>query len=367
MTEETEPPTDADNNAETSTTTTAVGEVEGPPMDHRQMSWSSIQGFSNPLAVARVLVNNFSTVDGQRAPPSPAKTVHLHLATIGVSPFCEKVRWALDLLEGDETSDVYYTEDAHPAAFHAFRTVPVTNGESSRTPLLIYPNDGNGNYKNQSHVILPELLPSLYPEEIADEIKKFELDMGERVGATMRCIAYYYLLDKDKKYYSTLVKIGTRNTSAIESLLFEKMLDKGVDKALKKGLVVNEQTRGKSVQEINKCLEEVSQRLEQNGGEYIFDTPDQKYGFTAADLTWAALTSPMLRPPEMIDFTGLEEDFPNEFVELARQFQQTKAGQHCWNMYKKHRPLQDDGLVHIKTANRDTNPMRRAWNYMAGK
>ena len=344
--------------------TSASGDANMPKMDHPQMGWTSIQGFGNPLAVARVLVNNFTYLGAKRGPPASFKTEHYELCSIPQSPFNEKVRWVLDMLEADQTSPIYYTEDSHPPALHAFRVVPITDAASSRTPVLIAPD---GNHQSQSSSIIRKLYPSLYPEEIAEEIKAFEIEVGNRIGSTMRSIIYYYLLCNEKKYYKTMVELSSNGTSAIEGLLFDKMLDKGIDKALIETLTVSEEATEKSIKEINDMLSEISERLERNGGEYIFDSPDKKYGFTAADLAFAAVANPMIRAPQMIDFVGQEEQYPTAFVHLCHQWQQTKAGQHCLAMYNKHRPVQEDGKVHVKTVNRDTNPVREVWVYMVGK
>jgi len=92
-----------------------------PPMDTKPMSASSIR--YGPLGVARVIVGLFSCTS-ERDPPSQHKTEHLRLITIAQSHFCEKARWALDLLENDPDFPIYYTEDGHPPAFVAFETLP---------------------------------------------------------------------------------------------------------------------------------------------------------------------------------------------------------------------------------------------------
>ena len=66
---------------------------------------------TGPLAVVKVVYKLFSTID-KRPPPSAKKSIHLRLITIRVSHFCEKGRWALDLLDEDESSPYWYTEDA---------------------------------------------------------------------------------------------------------------------------------------------------------------------------------------------------------------------------------------------------------------
>ena len=83
--------------------------------------------------------------------------------------------------------------------------------------------------------------------------------------------------------------------------------------------------------------------------EEVHNTTNGKVGFTAADLTFAALASPIIDPPELantlykhhIDF---DKDMPKELVDLKYELRQTLAGQHVLQMYKKHRlvPLMDN-------------------------
>ncbi|KAL7574266.1 hypothetical protein ACA910_012516 [Epithemia clementina (nom. ined.)] len=337
-----------------------------PPTDLTPLTPSKINSLFTPLGVARIIVGLFSRADGQREPSlgMNKKTKHLRFITIGISPFCEKARWGLDLLEQDPNSPYYYTEDAHPPAFHAFETLPATAGTISRTPIVVYPD---GSFIVESHVILAELCPFLYPADIAQEVKKFELEMAVRLGATIRAICYYYLVDDKHKYYKPYCDLVCRSTSTVETILFEKMLDKGIDKALKRVLKWNEEANKRCIKEVNLVLKEISERLESNGGDYIFDTKEKKYGFTAADLTFAALSQLMIRPAEMSHHGATDEGSPVEFQQLIQSFNETKAGQHCHRMYKLHRPVfPEDGKVHFKSAKRDCNPFRENAFYLAG-
>jgi glutathione S-transferase len=306
-----------------------------------------------PLGVARVLVNIFSST-GQRDAPSPKKNEHIRLITIGVSHFCEKARWGLDLLEQNDTSPIYYTEDAHPPPFLSFATLSASKNKTSASPMIVKA-DSSVLYK--SNVILQDLCPFLYPEEIQHDVISLELDLGTRLGASVRCAAYHYILQK--KYYPLCVKILTRNTSKVETVLFDKMLPNGVDKAMRKLIQVNESTCVASVAAVRQVFHELSKHLTENGGEYLMDTKNRSYGFTAADLTFAALSYVLIRPPEMNDFSADESELPPELVALGNELRATTAGQHALKMYKQHRLGPGFGTkVEIKTAGRDRNPLK---------
>jgi glutathione S-transferase len=326
-----------------------------PPEDLRPTRPLSI--LFGPLGVARVLVHIFSSTTGQRDPPSPNKKDHIRLITIGVSHFCEKARWGLDLLEQNNESPIYYTEDAHPPAFLAFATLPASNNKASTSPMVVCKPDSSVLYK--SNVILQELCPFLYPEEIQQDIIAMELDLGTRLGASVRCVAYHYLLQKE--YHPVCVKMVTGKTSKVETVLFEKMLPNGIDRAMRDLIQVNESTSAASALAIRKVFSDLSKRLEENSGKkglYLMDTKAKSFGFTAADLAFAALSYPLIRPPEMWDFSADDSELPPELVSLGNDLRATTAGQHVLQMYKRHRLAPGCTKVEIKTAGRDRNPLQ---------
>jgi hypothetical protein len=333
---------------------------------------------SGPLVVAGFLVNQFSSVNRQREPPSSQKTNHIRLVTILPSPFCEKARWALDLCESKSDNPYYYTEDAHPPALHAFATMPVSNDTSSATPMVIYKEekeDGTTSIPRvlvKSDAILKQFLPELYPPAIADQVQAMESDFGIRVGTAGRTIAYHMALSNLDRYKSTLINWSANPvyTSKVENILFDKMLDKGLAKGLRRGVRVTQEGSDASVIAVRECFAEISAKLEASGGEYILDTPTQSYGFTAADLTFAANAALILCPPELENLYGRGEEEVGEdtdtmeehvLLQLRKELLPTRAGQHVLTMYQKHRLSREErdkgnGKVCFKTVDRNKYP-----------
>lgn len=310
-----------------------------------------------PLGVARVLVNLFSGgTPGQRDPPFPKKTQHIRLITVAVSHYCEKVRWGLDLLEADENdSPIYYTEDAHAPGFSSFFTVPASNDTASQVPMIVMEEDdakaGKSRMMYGSDVILKKLCPFLYPEDIAEEIHDMEAFLGQRLGPSVRCLVYHHLLQP--KNHKICARICAENTSNIEKVLFEKMLSRGLSQRFRKFSKINEDTAEASEAAVRDIFADVSKRLEQNNGgrkKYLLGNT-----FTAADLTFAALASPMFRLPQLKTFVPVEDsELPLALLKLADEMRATTAGQHVVNMYEQHRGT--DRVV-IKSVGRD----RFAW------
>lgn len=315
----------------------------------------------SPLGVARVLVNLFSTNDNQRPPPSPSKTHSIRLITINVSHYCEKVRWGLDLVESDVKNPLYYTEDTHPPPFCSFATLPASNNQASATPMIVDSDYTEAPYLNQSNVLLEKYCPFLYPPEISQKVQELEADFGQGLGAAVRCFAYHYILQPP--YHDACVQVCTAQTSKVETILFDKMLDKGVTVAMRKIIQINDTTAAASRNEIIRVFNQVSKSLEENGGEYLMDSGGKSYGLTAADVTFAALAYPLLRPPEMANFTIMDDSkLPPQLVALGDQLKQMTAGKFVLKMYKQHRipdnyPSGDGGIVVIKSGERNVNPI----------
>jgi glutathione S-transferase len=362
-----------------------------PPEDLKKTSPQLLQ--SGPLAVAAFFVNAFSTV--RKSPPPPAtphgggggpvkkKTTHIRLITISVSHYCEKVRWALDMLDNDPESPYYYDEDAHPPALHAQFTLHASRNEASATPMIVFKdNDETGSSSSskkevvlyKSDVILRRFMPSLYPKEIEQQVQDMESYLGQALGSAVRCYAYHQFLNDLPNYGTSLCQVCANKdkVSTVESILFKAMLDKGIDKGMKKGIHINSETAAASETAIRSMFAELSARLE-DGREYLLDDDYSKtrksHGFTAADLTLAALAYPLIRPPEMSFWTFNNDDqLPPALVSLCQEMAQTTAGKHVLKMYLKHRPVHKKengvngtgGIVVMKGAKRDKYP----WNWI---
>ncbi|KAG7350921.1 glutathione S-transferase domain containing protein [Nitzschia inconspicua] len=321
---------------------------------------------SGPLIVAKAIIDIWSTVR-QCEPPSHTKTDHIRLITIAGSHYCEKVRWVLDMLERDNSNPYYYTEDGHPPGLHSYEPLKVSNQQASITPMVVLPKK-DGSPKNtvlwESSKIVLQLMPSLHPEDIADQVKAIEADLGKRLGPAVRCHSYYHLLGDLKKYQTSTEAIAAdpRKMASVEATLWAKFLPNGLAKGISKALGVNEETYHASVNEMKAVFAEMSKKLEENGGQYLMDSKSKSYGFTAADLTLAALSYPYLRPPEMEFWLSDEEKLPPEVRSLGDELRATKAGQHVLKVYKEHRPTSENGVAVMKYADRN----RTFWQWLSG-
>jgi len=328
---------------------------------------------SGPLGVANFVVSMFSTNERQRASPDEGKkTSHIRLVTIGVSHFCEKSRWALDLLEAKPGSPYYYTEDPHCPGFHSFASLPACGYATSQTPMIVMKDDASGDAKtvHPSDAINKLLMPELYHSDnasVAAEIEELEQDFGKRVGATARCFAYHHILSdlKTPEGLSSVTQLCANPSivSKVENRLFSNMLDKGLGKGILKSMSITAESAAASEESLRNVFAEVSQRLEESGGDYIMDKKGQpSLGFTAADLTFAALAAPVIVPKQLGAVYPEEvlQKLPAPYQTLQNELRQTTAGKHVVNMYSKHRLEKDatgsDAKVELKVVDRNCYP-----------
>lgn len=295
---------------------------------------------SGPLLICKKLIQTFSTNDTQRPPPvapdiNVKKTRHVRLITIGPSHFCEKVRWALDILDSDPESDVYYTEDTHPPLLSCIATLEASHGLASMVPMTV----SNGEVMHDSQNILMHFCPFLYPHDFKEDIVHLEKHFGSHLGATIRTIIYYYTLQPD--YYNVLKDMMTIQTSQIESSLWGILLKKGpLAKGMLRAMKIHEDSLEASLVAVRKTFDDVSAKL--NDGNHKRGQPKYLIGncFTAADLTFCALASPIISPPELQSFSPFDRRrMPPEVVLLQDELRDSPAGKYVLGIYKSHRSI----------------------------
>jgi hypothetical protein len=318
-----------------------------------------------PWRLARYAVN-FAYRPGQREPPNQGifKTLHLRLITLASSPFGEKARWALDLMETAEGSGSwYYTEDAHPPLLTRFHY------SNSQLPVVVVLPDGT--VLENSDTIVRKLCPYLYPSLIVRPVMEFEDEMAKRLGATLRCHFYGHLLGKTmettmptSQYYPVLYQWTTLGVPMVEKVLYKVGLMGGMTKSIQQLMNVTPERVDACQDEIIDVFNEISAKLDALGDQaYIMDATHMSFGFTAADLTFAALAYPYIRPECMKDEFLIDESLmPPRVVELGKQLRETRAGKHVLRIYENHRPVDPrDKQVHLKSKSELGTIKQAAW------
>lgn len=283
-----------------------------------------------------------SSTQERECPPGKSIESHVRLITINFSHYCEKVRFAFDLLENDSDKEnkFYYTEDAHPPAFSFFETIPASNDQASSAPMVVYkdPSKNENIFLHDSSKIMENFCSFLYEagtEAKKQEIKDLENYFDENLGPTLRVALYFTLLQP--KYFSDTIEMGSRNTSVVEAFLFSKMLGKGLSDAMKKSMKIDSKNAEISWKAVRSVFQKVSERLIANGWEKEPCYLIPGCSFTAADLTFASLASPLISPPELRSVYPSPDEFPYEIKQVRDELIDSPAGQFVLHLYKMHR------------------------------
>ncbi len=277
-----------------------------------------------------------------------AKNALPTLITIRFSHFCEKGRWALDLLQhtatqklNDESSDKIqrnshrYVEYPRSIMTHMVSSLWHTSGFSTSTPVYI--TRDKCVIKDSSdimHYVSDELCklgqPTLYPTAEVEELENY---FNQVLGVHARRYGYW-LMFQGEEMQNELHKCWLRNTAGIERWIQQHSF--GPIKALiTKGLQIEEQPSLIAKQRIDEVFEKVNQKLAEHGGLYLLNTTYP----TAADFTFASLAYPMIFPPECDDLIITYD--PNvmgrQLYDEVTNYREQRAGKFVLHMYEQHR------------------------------
>lgn len=354
------------------TTTNHIGGIDKlreamPPMDGNLMGPAMVTPWQ-PLGIAQRIIQTFT------APTSAAKSSPTtpKLISITSSVYAEKVRFALDLmLATDKPVFSHYVEDIHPPALHCGFALAETRNQQSRTPLLVI-TDANGQTSTllSSEEILPQVCPHLYPNKIAKEIKQLEHEWGHSLGAAVRSIYYVHLLllqqPGNHQYYPAMTRLCTGAVPQVSATLFRAMLDKGVDQGMCECLGLSVDSNAAAEQVLEATLTQLSKlvdekKLLQDETAYWMDTPQNKYGFTAADLALAVYVANACGDVPALDGLStnvLRDDdaLPPALLALRQRWRATSVAAYARRIYRQHRPVGPNGRITIRAARRDQTP-----------
>lgn len=252
------------------------------------------------------------------------------LITIPISHYCEKVRWALDRL------NIPYIEEGHAPLFHRLATSP--RGGSS-VPLLV---TEAGTFTDSTDILhyLDGLATSetkLYPADpqLCREVEKLEDLFDTQLGTSIRSWIYFYVLDNRQ----LIRQLWSEGVPAVEQTLLPLILPLGCS-VIRRTYNITAESGANSYNKIKHIFETVNEQLADGRSYLVGDT------FSAADLTFACLAAPLLRPNEHpVKSTQLDE-LPEEMVAIMNQLQETPAGVYGLRLFREERYQKE---VYIRT------------------
>jgi glutathione S-transferase len=244
------------------------------------------------------------------------------LITIPISHYCEKARWAL------ERAGVFYRERAHVQVIH--RVAALRAGGGKTVPVLVC----SAGVLSESADILAYAdaqAPAdrrLYPDDrdLAAEVRKLEWELDERFGPHGRRWMYFRLRDRRDlalAYGCTGVPAWERRLLPLAYPLMIGIVSRVLD--------VTPANARESESEVRAVFDAVDERLS-DGRPYLCGDR-----FTAADLTFSALSSPVLVPPGYGVPLPQPDELPEPAAALVRELRERPAGRHALAMYRDER------------------------------
>lgn len=245
----------------------------------------------------------------------------LKLITISISHYVEKAKWAL------ERSGIAYEEESHIPGMHAVVTLWHTRGSHRATPVLI---DGSLVVPD-STAILQHLSTKFAQKWLYPSAQALELEerFDRNIGPHTRRFIYQQLFDND---LSIVDLFSQGNVPAWEIAL----LRVGAP-AIKDGMIRD--------MAIHRRAAENSRLVFENEFAYVADllSDGRRYlcgdALTAADITFAALSAPVLLPDNYgARLPRLEDAAPGAVVrELVEKYRSTSARAYAMRLYHDHR------------------------------
>ena len=241
------------------------------------------------------------------------------LVTISFSHYCEKARWALD------RAGIAYREEAYVPVVHLLGTVR-RGGRS--TPLLEL-GDGTPSLKDSTDILayVERAKPGLlYPEDPSErrEVSELEELFDAELGPHARRLVYHLLLDSG----SSMAPVIRETTQGAQRAL-APVLAPIVGRMVKRGLKVDAEGAARSRPRVEAVCARVEALLADGRGFLVGGR------FTAADLTFAALYSPLVGPPEH-PVTSRVEEAPS-YRAMCAENRRRPAGQFAMAIYERER------------------------------
>jgi glutathione S-transferase len=246
------------------------------------------------------------------------------LVTIPFSHFCEKARWALD------HARVAYREEGHCPGLHK-RAVMVASGKAGSVPVLVLDGDG---VLDDSPLIVRwadaratsdrKLLPSGGRDR--DEALALEHHLDADFAPHVRRFAYFHILP-DRARALELMRVETpRFEHTLVRLAFPVLR-----RLMRRAMRIDEEHAMRSRDTVRRVFDAMSERLG-DGRPYLMGDR-----FGVVDLTFAALSSPLLAPAEHPVRRHLKGELPPGMDDETGRLRESAAGLFALRMYREHR------------------------------
>jgi glutathione S-transferase len=237
------------------------------------------------------------------------------LVTIPISHYCEKARWAL------ERAGVEYEERAHLQVLH---WVAVRRAGGGRTAPVL--RCGDRVFAESADIVAFADSRGAGLSSSDPDVRALEDDLDERLGPHGRRWMYDCLRGESalvERYGPTGVPAWQRRLVPLGFPLVARVIDRYLD--------ITPDSAAESLAEVRAVYDEVGERLA-DGRPYLMGD-----SFTAADLTFAALSAPLVLPPEYGVPLPRVGELPARMAPVVRELRAHPAGAHSLEMYRTER------------------------------
>jgi glutathione S-transferase len=244
------------------------------------------------------------------------------LITIPISHYCEKARWAL------ERAGLPYTEERHVQGVH--RIVARRAGGGSTVPVLVAP-EGVFAESEQILAYADEALPEdlrLFPAdpELRREVEGVSRWLDNGLGPDGRRLMYAHMLEHRR----LMLTVNCQGVPSLERRAMTALWPAAVRWG-KRELGISPTSPREDEASVWEAFDAVAERLADGRRHLCGDR------FTAADLTFAALSAAVLVPPEYGVSLPQPEILPAETASAVRAFRAHPAGAYALGLFRDER------------------------------
>jgi glutathione S-transferase len=237
------------------------------------------------------------------------------LVTIPISHYCEKARWAL------ERAGVDYQERAHLQVLH---WVAVRRAGGGRTAPVL--RCGDRVFAESADIVAFADSRGAGLSSGSPEVRALEDELDERLGPHGRRWMYDCLRGESalvQRYGPTGVPAWQRRALPLAFPLVARVIDRYLD--------ITPESAAQSLEVVREVYDAVGERLA-DGRPYLMGD-----SFTAADLTFAALSAPLVLPLGYGVPLPSVEELPARMADVVRSLREHPAGAHALAMYRTER------------------------------
>ena len=244
------------------------------------------------------------------------------LITIPISHYCEKARWALD------RAGLEYAEERHVQGIHQVKAKRAGGGMT--VPVLIA---DEGVYPESDQIL------RYADERVDDDRRLFPADPDERrevselchwldegLGPDGRRLIYAQMLP----YKGELLRTNNQGVPRWEARTLT-VLWPAITLYVKRFLGISDTTIRDDTQSVRRWFDAIAERRS-DGRRYLCGDR-----FTAADLTFACLSAPVIAPPDYGIVLPQPEEMPPAAGAMVREFREHPAGAFAMELFRTER------------------------------